>query len=109
MEFEHNNLVQFSRKFAISINFVTGAFLSFCYIEFLNVVRIDYFANYFLNVVLSIFLYSIFHVVMYFRIYLFVSKSYEEKTKDLAYLHAWPYAIIFSIGIVGFVKFKSGI
>ena len=109
MKFEQNNLVQFFRKFAISLNFVTGAFLFFCYVEFLNVALLDYFSNYFFNVGLSALLYSIFHVAMYFRIYLFVSNRYEEKTKDLAYLHAWPYTIILSIGIVGFVKFKSGI
>lgn len=109
MEFEQNNPAKIFRKFALSINLVTGAFLSLCYLEVLNVARIEYFSSYYVNLGFSIFFYSVVHTLMYFRIYLFVSKRYEKKSKGLAYFHSWAYAIVISLGIVGLVKFRSSI
>ena len=109
MEYESNKLAQFFSKNGFSINFVTGVILGFCYLVMLDVARLEVFSSYYLNLSLSTFLYSILHVLVYLRIYLFLSKRYEKKAKDSAHLHTWVYAIVFSLGIVGFAKFSSGI
>jgi DMSO/TMAO reductase YedYZ heme-binding membrane subunit len=95
------------RKYSYPINFFTGSALSLIYMEYFNVGKHILLQTYVANLVLSVFLYSIVHTLIYYRIYLFVSSRQPGEKNTNTCAQSWIYAILLSIGIIGFIKISG--